>query len=281
MMLAAVVMQPGIALAADPVFVVSKAVTDGAVPVADPAMGYILLRTDEPTPLHLMRIATAEDSKIYQDLRKRALEKEVRRYGNKLLTYQADMRAYEQVKKLSKLRKPPTEPIKPTDENFEFTPFGLLAGATLGPLNRFAKGEKGDSTYFYAITPGTYRIYGLVMAINPVTGTCYCLGSVKFTVLPGQITDMGRLSLNSGSAPTGFSKTGVLTPPSPSDVVDLRLAGWKRVAADYSAVGKLPNYFGIQIARIAPIVGVISYDRDRIIDLKAAEPAAEGRDPAD
>ncbi len=40
--------------------------------------------------------------------------------------------------------------------------------------------------------------------------------------------------------------------------------------AEFSAVGKINNFYGQMVARIAPIDGVIAYDRDRVIDLRAA-----------
>jgi hypothetical protein len=56
--------------------------------------------------------------------------------------------------------------------------------------------------------------------------------------------------------------------------VPAAIAALPRVAADYRAVPPFFNYTGAPLSRIAPLAGVIDYDKDgRVIDLKAA-PAA-------
>ncbi len=40
------------------------------------------------------------------------------------------------------------------------------------------------------------------------------------------------------------------------------------VPADYSAMDKVPNLLGGSVERLAPVRGVLAYDRDRVIDLK-------------
>ena len=55
------------------------------------------------------------------------------------------------------------------------------------------------------------------------------------------------------------------------------LKSFPSAQADFQAVGKMSNFFGIAIARMPAIPGVLGYQRDKVIDLKAAEmPAAGG-----
>lgn len=246
------------AAAKDPVFVVSKAISDKPTVVRDESMGYILLRADVATPMHFMKVPSPADQAAYKELRATALAKEIKKYPARLAKYKSDLALYEQLKKSGSSGTKPVEPIEPTEVNFQFTPFNLLAGASLGPMNRFTKGEKGRSVYLHSITPGTYRIYGLV---DPLlgAGTCFCMGSVEFDVKAGEVTDLGTLRNGVGLAPVHDR-----------DSVDPRLSGWPIHSANYRAVGKLPNYFGITLGRITPINGIIDYDRDRIIDLKAS-----------
>ena len=258
-----------------PVFVETAVVRDTPAVTADPAKGYIYLRTAAPLPLFLMRVPSEEDQKVYDELRAAALAKEQKKYPGRFATYNSSLKTYEMLKKSGgNPGTKPVMPVEPTEENFEFTPFVMLANASMGPLNRFAKGEGGASVYLQSITPGSYRIYGLMSPLlaGPQAGPCLCMGSVKFTVRAGEVTDLGTIGLG----------TALLTPVMSSDAVDPRLAGWTIHPADYHAVGKLPNYFGGPVSRINPIPGVIAFDRDRIIDaasdsttVRPDQPAAE------
>ncbi|HEX8063607.1 MAG TPA: hypothetical protein VF535_10360, partial [Allosphingosinicella sp.] len=58
-------------------------------------------------------------------------------------------------------------------------------------------------------------------------------------------------------------------PAAPGMPVPPQLAGATIVPADYRAVGKFPNHFRTLISRLAPIPGVLGYERDRVIDVKA------------
>lgn len=262
---------PATAWAKNPVFVTTKVIADRPTVTADPSMGYVLLRSEIATPVHLMRVASPEDETVYAGMRQAALEKEKKKFPGRLAAYQSQLRLYEAMKKNgTPSAKPSAAPVEPTDANFQFTPFNLLAGATLGPMDRFAKGENGESTYLQAITPGSYRIYGLVMVVpnGAAGGTCFCMGSVKFTVRAGEVTDMGQL--RRGSAASSSLLT-VLVPAASDMTIDSRIKDWKIVPADYRAVGKLPNYYGITLSRIASMAGVIGYDRDKIVDLALAQ----------
>ena len=86
------------------------------------------------------------------------------------------------------------------------------------------------------------------------------MGSVKFEVKAGEVTDLGKLA-----------GPDALTPVSSDMNVDPRLAQWKVAPARYSPIGKLPNYFGVNVTRVQPIPSVIGYDRDRIIDLTGGQ----------
>lgn len=242
------------ALAKDPVFVKATPVADKPAVQRDAATGYVLLRADNPSFLHLMRIPSAEDQVAYDAMRLRALEKEKKKYAAKMQTYRQELAA------AGKSATKPKPPLEPTAENFVFTPFGLLAGVSIGPMNRFAKGEGGSSLYLESLTPGTYRIYGPVMVVpgSAAAGTCFCMGSVKFSVTAGQVTDLGKLMLAGG-----------IEPSQPGAEIDNRLKDWPVHPADYRAVGKLPNYYGVTLGRIKPMAGVIRYERDRIVDLRA------------
>lgn len=267
----------GPALAGDkpPVFVETMAVPDKPGFAIDPARGYVLLRGDISTAMYLMRVPSDADATAYAAYRARELARAHEKYVRKLKQYEDQIAAPAQAGVAR-----PVKPIEPTDENFQAIPFEVLTAISIGPLNRFAKVKGGASTYLQMLTPGEYRLYGpIVVTPSGPMGACYCMGSVKFEVRAGEITDLGALLLKGlplQRPPEGDSSMPLLGDPSvylrpapPELPLDSRLASLPIRPAIFHPVGKLPNYYGIQVARIPPIPGVIAYDRDRIIDLTA------------
>ncbi|MFL9842680.1 hypothetical protein ABS767_17045 [Sphingomonas sp. ST-64] len=261
------------------VFVEAAPVKDKPAVTLDPAKAYVMLRSDAAIPLHLMRVPSAEDQAKYDELRADALVEAREKYVKKKASYDKAKIAYDKTPKGSPKPELPKEPVEPTEENFEFTPFGLLTGVSIGPLNRFAKGAGEDkvSTYVQELTPGTYRVYGM-MSVLPgggAFGSCFCMGSVKFDVKAGEITDLGRFV----SKEMPKREPGDNAKPMPialdyrlpvaGDAVDARLQALPVRQASLKPVGKLPNYFGMTIDRFPAIDGVMRYDRDRIVDLTA------------
>lgn len=174
----------------------------------------------------------------------------------------------------------PEPPVEPTEANFGFSSFGMMASVGIGPMNRFAK-SKESSVYLQELTPGTYRIYGLIF-VNPgvaAVGSCFCMGSVKFEAKAGEITDMGVIASTAApvpgdgdsSRPVDLTGQSFFQPAPPGTPLDPRLASAHVVPAHYRPVGKLPNYLGLAIARLPAMPGVVRYDRDRIVDLTAGD----------
>jgi hypothetical protein len=61
-----------------------------------------------------------------------------------------------------------------------------------------------------------------------------------------------------------------IRPQAPDTVTPDGLKSLPIVPADYHAVGWLPNYFGSYFGRLAPLSGVLDYDKDgNVLDLKA------------
>ena len=265
--------QPAYAKA--PVFVTWKPVADKPTVALDGTRAYVMLRTTARTALLLMKEPSAEDQVAYDKLRSEALAKAHAKYVKKRA-------AYEQAKANAARTKNnaivvPDEPVEPTEQNFDFTPFGTMATVNLGPLFRFSK-ESGDrSTYLTALTPGSYRVYGPLSLVpgQPPVGSCFCMGSVRFEVKAGEIVDLGELA-GAGlfEAVPDFESLAVdaahIVPATSEMPVDARLAGQKIVPAQYRPAGKLPNYYGVSIDRLAAIPGVMRYERDNIVDLTAA-----------
>lgn len=271
---------PAIAKEKAPVFVETAAVKDKPSVALNSAKAYVMLRSDIAVPLYLMKVPSADDQATYDKFRASMLAKAHEKYVKKQAEYDAAKKDRASAPKGSALPPLPDKPIEPTEANFQFTPFPLLAGVSIGPINRFAKADGGLSTYLQELTPGEYRIYGpLAAAPNAAAvGSCFCMGSVAFTAKAGEIVDLGVIAAKanlSAKRPEGDSSAPVisdrpfLVPAGAGVAVDPRLSGAHIVQARFRPIGKLPNYFGLPINRMPAIPGVMRYDRDRIVDLTA------------
>lgn len=257
-----------------PVFVVAAAVKDKPAVALDPAKAYVLLRTANATPLYLMKVPTEEDQATYNRVRAAAFAEARAKYAKKAASYE---KARAAAAKTSGLLVP-EKPVEPTEANFEFVPFGMMASVGIGPMNRFAK-AKDSSTYLHEVTPGSYRVYGQLAAASGVApvGNCFCMGSVKFDAPAGAIVDLGVIdppeaiekTPGDSSQPVRVGTKPLFHPAGIGSPIDPRLAAAKVVPAAFKPVGKLPNYFGVTVSRIPEMPGVLRYDRDRIVDLTA------------
>lgn len=152
--------------------------------------------------------------------------------------------------------------------------------------NRYVQGADED-TYLVEVKPGRYVIAGLSDKALSDTETCMCMGTVRFEARAGVITDLGHLltdrvdqlsTIPELRAVTGrggringllFLLVASIRPDGQTASVPAPLQGLPRVPADFRAVGKFPNQFAQTVNRMAPIPGVLAYDEDRVIDLKA------------
>jgi len=144
-----------------------------------------------------------------------------------------------------------------------------------------------------SLKPGEYVIAGIAVtnwaAVSTgLMATSLCMGTVKFEARPGVITDLGaiftarddepteipELSKVVSGKPRGFGVYPVIAairPAAPAADIPDALKNLPIEPATYRPVGAFPNYLGARISRLAPIPGVLDYDKDgNVIDLKAA-----------
>lgn len=280
---------PGLAAEGPPVREY-KAVADKPVAEIDPAKSYIIVQTETATPLTFIRRPEKEDIDDYLRRRKEALDKAHDKWGKKHAKWVQEAAAWDKMSSQDRRGAArPAEPVEPTDANLAFPAIEQENMVSIGPFNRFAK-EKGRSIFLHMVPPGRYAFYGPVIIAAGVGGTCLCMGSIQFEVKPGQIVNTGTMVGNwmaerakakaegrpvppiTAEFPGKMTTTSWL-PPVAGDKVDPRLAAFTIVPADLRASGRVPNYFGLQIDRLTPVPGVLDYDRDRIIDVKAQKPA--------
>jgi len=147
--------------------------------------------------------------------------------------------------------------------------------------------EVGDLvTLLIEVPAGTYVLYGTSGGSHGLV-TCNCLGTVQFDAKPGVVTDMGALYADKvhGESPEpylednlgksmfnyGFIFGQALVPATAATAVPASIAALPRVAADYHAVGLFREPGAQSINRLAPIPGVLRYDRGRVIDERTGQ----------
>jgi hypothetical protein len=195
--------------------------------------------------------------------------------------YSAKKIAFEsELPKLTKYaEKDPEHYPKPTIEKFSFVyegaqnVFSIDAGDFL---------EDGDErTFLVEVEPGDYVLYG---SGQRVLLTCNCLGTVKFNARAGVITNLGSLYLDkvhkSSDIPYlednlgksmfnyGFILGQAIVPATSETPVPPSLKSLPIVSADYNAVGPFLEPGAGGINRLAPIPGILGYDRGKVVDIK-------------
>lgn len=256
-----------------------KNVTSGKVKL-DPAMGYILISGPERQNGIFLHVPDDETRRTYEQDRLKAFAKAQKRFASELSTWKANAEIAK-----SNGAIPMDKPEEPKLETFTIDPIELRDVESFGPFFVYSKGE--TITYLNAVKPGTWIWYGpLFMAPNGgAVGQCNCLGTVRFEVKPGVVTDLGtsladaprwetendvaRLQLkemNAKRAAAGKEPLKTLVSGQVKYGLPASLQSWPSVQAELHASPKMNNYYGVLVSRVAPIPGVLAYHRDVIVD---------------
>jgi hypothetical protein len=278
-----------------------KDLLKGKVTIAEDR-GYIFVHGKARQIGWFVRQPVQEDYDKFQAQWEEAYAEEVERYDKAVKRYENDVEFAKQVR-----RDPPEPPVKPERETFSIGAIESRMGVGFGPQFVYSKGEDYFS-YLVSVQPGTYTYYGPI-TFNPETGyvgVCQCMGSVKFEVKAGAITNLGDfLNLDWATAAelkqssvfntevrpgAGGGLGAIFAPPwasepkvqqSAASTLDGRaavpanydlpesLAPYPNQRADLRAAGKMNNFLGIRIGRFPPVPGVLAYERDKVIDLVA------------
>lgn len=246
----------------------------------DPAQGYIYLATEGRYAGTFIRVPDDEDVSRFRIARAEAFAKARERYAKDYASWE---RKVASAAKLN--QKSPDEPVEPTEASFSFGAIETFTATTFGPQYAFAKGPEGYS-YLEEVKAGTYIWYGPIL-FDPSqghVGLCYCMGSVTFEVTAGQITNLGNFLTSAPkyedqpTAPLieimhsgGLNGFRVKLPERSSTIsydLPVSLAAHKSSQPVFSASGKMNNFYGVMVGRLPPIDGVLTYDRDSVIDLR-------------
>lgn len=171
----------------------------------------------------------------------------------------------------------------PSIEEFAFE-YGEADNIFSTDTDRFLLDGAYLRTFLLEVPPGEYVIYGVSVG-GRVLITCNCLGTVAFTAYPGTITNVGTLyagtvhnqsplaPLESNVGPSmsryGWIMGQALVPPAKGEVVPEALRIFPLEPADMRAVAPFHDRFAASINRLAPIPGVLAYERGKVMDVKS------------
>ncbi len=251
----------------------------------DPAKGYIFISGTARQFGTFLRVPDEATRAEWEKDRQKAFGKALKSYRSSYAQWQADaaVRAANKVKAED-------PPVEPTLETFQFDPIDTRDQVGFGPQFVYAKGA--TVSYMQAVKPGTYIWYGPVLGGVgvPAGGICMCMGTVRFEVKAGVVTDTGnwlqaaphqdedmdytRLMLKQANDKRIAEGKAPRVPAVPSDIkfgLPASLKDWPSVQAEFHANGKLNNLFGILISRLSPVPGVLGYHRDTVVDLRTGQ----------
>lgn len=261
-----------------------------------PDRAYILLTGNNRSQGLFYKTAEEADLALFQEDWEEQYAKARKKYEARLKEYQ-DQREKIRAGRLSPRERRLEEPEEVSRETFSIRSVERRLTVGWGPMFVFdkTKDEAGEQVFSYLVEvdPGEYTYYGPIF-VNPnggAMGSCMCMGSVKFDAKPGVVTNLGDFAMMRWIDDEAGRQSGInwaefaemREPARPIDyTVPAALAGYETVRADLRAAGKVDNWFGVMIARLAPMDGVLAYERDRIVDVKeATRLAAEAREKAE
>ena len=150
--------------------------------------------------------------------------------------------------------------------------------------------QGGQRAYLVAVPPGTYAIVAVTYKRMPTVGTCMCMGTLRFEARAGAVNDLGYLLGAIEDSPSRVPELAQYTgspswthtapalaimtvrPAADGMVVPAALRSLPIIRAEYRAVAKFPNYFRTMINRIPPVAGILAYEGDQAVDVRAATP---------
>jgi hypothetical protein len=255
----------------------------------DPAKGYIFLRGKERQFGVFIRVPDQEDRDGYQKEWEKRFIKAKKAYPTALERWRMDAASAAELK-----RKPPRKPVEPTRETFSIGPVEQRTMESFGPVFVYAKDPANKAySYLTAVKPGTYIWYGPIMLASEggYAGICACMGSVKFEVKPGIVTDLGNFLTTAPKIaeqddaqindlrdnPAQFAKFEAALAENqgePSYGLPASLRSWPSARAEFSASGKIDNFLGVMVSRLPPIPGILAYQRDTVIDVRTNTPVS-------
>lgn len=231
----------------------------------DPTLGYVVIRSSYANGIELLRQVDASDRATWENNRLNDYTKARKKYDRALKNYEADSKAWDSGNSFDRqvLRTKPKKPAEVTLESTPILPIEFSNFVTVARKPAVVEDSSGMRTYIVEVKPGTYYLYGVPNPMGAIgVGTCFCMGTVGFTVRPGQIVDAGTVT-----GAKDFFTPPTYTPALASPVSLPQLGGRKADPATLIAVGKMANFRSTPITRLNAVPGVLAYERDIPLDV--------------
>lgn len=145
--------------------------------------------------------------------------------------------------------------------------------------------DKKVYAYLYEVEPTDFIVYGASISGN--LDTCNCLGTIGFHVDPGVITDLGTFLMDDAeplsaipelASTTNAGKTygnvviaTAIRPVTAATTIPSFIGDAPRKPAEFHAVGPFVEPGADSISRIAPMAGVLHYDKGLPVDDKTGQ----------
>jgi hypothetical protein len=247
--------------------------------VLDPEKGYIFINSPNRINAMFMKTPDADDIAAFEEEWNEEFAKAKEKHAKRLASYE---------KNAARGTATGEKPEEPTAETFSIGTIESRLMISVGPQYVFDKGDtpSGDKFFHYLhqVEPGTYTYYGPLFfdPNNGAIGACYCMGSFKFEVKAGEITSLGDFLTLSWAKDADLRQSNLFFPLDPERMqkptdwsVPTTLSALPGVQAELRAAGKMNNFYRVGVWRSPPIPGVLRYERDTVIDVKAEIAAAE------
>lgn len=177
---------------------------------------------------------------------------------------------------------------------FESYPFALrgLGNLYIPDIKKPLERDATVNAYLFETEPGDYVVYGVGNKYSLMM--CLCLGSVGFSAKPGHVTDVGTFLFGRASQPSPHTELAEVTnlglafdmdfplisvalrPHRSIDLVPSAVQQMTRVDAKLYAVGPYYEASTRGVNRLAPIPGVLGYQRGAPVDVASGKPAPSG-----
>ena len=240
--------------------------------------GYIFMQGPARMNAAFIKTPNAQDIAEYEAEWEEELAEAIDKYPRRLERWK---------KRKAAGRNPGERPIEPTPESFSIGEIERRMMVHIGPQYVYDKGKDASGEkffqYLHEVEPGEYTYYGPIFYDGTTAfGVCSCMGSVRFEVKAGEITSIGDFMLGGWADDEAQRLSTPFFEPSPDRLqgpinftVPANLNSLPSVDAEFHAAGKMNNFFRIGIGRIPPMEGVLRYERDTVIDVRAEIAAAE------
>ena len=240
--------------------------------------GYIFMQGPTRMNAAFIKTATDEDIVEYEAEWEEELAEAIKRYPRRSERWQ---------KRKAVSRNPGAKPIEPTPQSFSIGEIERRMMVYIGPQYVYDKGKDASGEkffqYLHEVEPGEYTYYGPIFYDGTTAfGVCSCMGSVRFEVKAGEITSIGDFILGRWADDDAQRLSTPFFEPIAERVqgpinftVPANLNTLPSTEAEFHAAGKINNFFRIGINRLPPMEGVLRYERDTVIDVRAEIAAAE------